>query len=296
MTHTREAPWAKIPRDLYLDMGASRGDIAVYCEIDYLCGKRGYYYVGYDVLAERLGVSDRTVRRAVGWLVERSYLNFTAPSERSKWRPCFSIPARSAPVPEPDHEEAVSDMRVTAKKQSVTCVSQQEAVSDMRVTQNQAVSDMRVTTLPIGVPQTSVPNHRPQSPPLPPQPMPAPSQPSDLGGALPSDEIRSQLREVVVSEMNHEPLGPSEANEWGRALSTFVAAALTPEQLRRAFTVARTTWSRPSNATPMAIARNLSTLLCATPPVSPSVSKPDYRRLALMQRLQQQEAERGQSA
>lgn len=69
-----EAPWAKIPISL-VQAEVTLADIQVYAAIDYLAGKRGWWYGSHKMIAARAGgISEKSVQRAVARLSKLGFL------------------------------------------------------------------------------------------------------------------------------------------------------------------------------------------------------------------------------
>lgn len=70
-----EAPWCKIPLHVLSDGTLTAGDLRVYGTLDYLAGKRGWFYNNQETVAETAGVSLNTCQRAIDKLREREYIS-----------------------------------------------------------------------------------------------------------------------------------------------------------------------------------------------------------------------------
>ena len=70
-----EAPWAKVPLHILKDDSLTMGDIRVYGALDFLAGKRGWWYGTWEDIAKAAGTSRPTVARAVERLREKGYVS-----------------------------------------------------------------------------------------------------------------------------------------------------------------------------------------------------------------------------
>lgn len=70
-----EAPWAKVPLHVAADESLTLGDLRAYIAIDYLAGKRGWWYGPQSEIAELMGVHENTVQRAVQALRDAGHIS-----------------------------------------------------------------------------------------------------------------------------------------------------------------------------------------------------------------------------
>lgn len=69
-----EAPWSKMPLELTTDPATTLADVRLYSTLDYLAGKRGWWYGSQERIAEETGMAERSIRRAMNSLIERGYI------------------------------------------------------------------------------------------------------------------------------------------------------------------------------------------------------------------------------
>lgn len=69
-----EAPWAKVPLALLEEPTITLADIKTYAAIDFLAGKRGWWYGSHKMVAARAGTSQRASERSTVKLVELGFL------------------------------------------------------------------------------------------------------------------------------------------------------------------------------------------------------------------------------
>lgn len=88
-------PFAQIPLDIAFDESLTMADIRVYLAIDHLCGKRGWWVCGQEVLASKTGLGERSVQRSVATLRERGYIVTVRLGAQSGTRLRYELPART---------------------------------------------------------------------------------------------------------------------------------------------------------------------------------------------------------
>ena len=70
-----EAPWCKVPMYVGTDPALTLGDLRVYMALDYMAGKRGWFYDPQAKVAEVANVSLDTCQRAIEKLRQRGYIS-----------------------------------------------------------------------------------------------------------------------------------------------------------------------------------------------------------------------------
>ncbi len=70
-----DAPWAKIPLAVADDSRLSRSALRIYIHLDYLAGRRGYWYGSPTTLGYVARVSPATLRSAIRLLVGCGYIS-----------------------------------------------------------------------------------------------------------------------------------------------------------------------------------------------------------------------------
>jgi hypothetical protein len=98
-----EAPWAKIPKALLRDEKITGADLRTYWAIDYLAGKRGWWYGSQEMLAEEAGISPRTLERSCQRLKARGYISTRRLGMKYHTWTMYHVLARTVAAPaEPD--------------------------------------------------------------------------------------------------------------------------------------------------------------------------------------------------
>jgi hypothetical protein len=102
-----------MPLQVAEDPSLSLADLKVYVALDYLCGKRGWWYGSQASIAERLHLSTRSVERSVAKLVEAEHIGTRRLGIRFRTWTMYHVLARTIDAPdEPTGEIARADILV----------------------------------------------------------------------------------------------------------------------------------------------------------------------------------------
>jgi hypothetical protein len=94
-----------MPLHVGRDSTLSLSDVKVYMMLDYLCGKRGWWYGPHHDIAERLDISTRSVERSVSKLVEAGHIATKRLGMRFRTWTMYHVLARTVDAPiEPTSE------------------------------------------------------------------------------------------------------------------------------------------------------------------------------------------------
>ena len=158
-----EAPWAKVPIELAMDEETTMAEMRVYVALDFLAGKRGWWYGSQDRLSEECGVAARTVRAAVQSLIARGFVTSERMGADHGTVLRYSIVAR---------------LRVTGKDLPLTHLPDRQGSAALLA--ENCRSQRQASASPYKEPQTSPQTSPQRSPPYPPVSGGGPPSPGEV--------------------------------------------------------------------------------------------------------------------